>query len=606
MNLLEVRNLNVQYQNKNDDNKTLDLMESEYKEQAVNQVSFTIRYGEILGVVGESGSGKSTLGKAIAGLLPKSAQSSHETYEIDIGQKQIAMVFQEPKGYLNPSQKIGSQLIETIRTHVSGKIKYTEAKDRAKKLLEQAGLQPSEEWMKRYPHELSGGQCQRVALALAFACKPKLLIADEPTSALDVTIQKQILYRMEQMSYENGTAIFLISHDFSVISALAERVLVMHKGCIVESGTVEEIFYRPKHSYTKLLVQNAMCKSKFGGAKKKEEKKLLEIEHLWKYHAGKGRLRKNSAIPIIKDISLTIRHGQIFGLLGESGCGKTTLAKLITGLEKPSSGTICLNGSQLMLEIEKRTLEQARSIQMVFQDTKGSLDSKYTIEKILQEIFVMKNEKLQNENASKRISQILQQVGLPDSDRLRYPTELSGGQRQRIGIARALLTEPELLILDEAVSALDVTVQEEILQLLISIQKEKGLAYLFISHDLQVIRRMCDTIGVMYAGQIVETGSTEEIYENPWHPYTKILLDSILDAEPGKERKRSATEIERWTEQRKQEGCAFSSRCRYVMECCKKETPTQYRFGTRTVSCFLYSDGHAGKRNKDYKMGVQI
>ena len=622
MNLLEVKNLNVQYQNKNAKRHPFGASLAEEK-RALNQISFSMQYGEILGVVGESGSGKSTLARTIAGLLPKSAQSSYDAYQIHAEQQQIAMVFQEPKSYLNPSQKVGNQLIETIQTHAEKRMTRLEIKEKAKKLLEQAGLQQPENWLRRYPHELSGGQCQRVVLAIAFACEPKLLIADEPTSALDVTAQKQILYRMKQMSQENGTAILLISHDFAVISAIAERVLVMQHGSIVESGATDEIFYNPQHTYTRSLIQNAMRRSRFGEEQETQDSPfLLEINHVWKnYRKPEQTLwAKESTLPVIKDISLHIRKGQIYGLLGESGCGKTTLAKLITGLERSSKGEILFRGETLSSDIKDRTLEQIQSIQMVFQDTKSSLDSQYTIEKILWEAFAGKTHTLQNkwknrfsfadvrkrEPASEYISKILQKVGLSESDLLKYPTELSGGQRQRIGIARALLTEPELLILDEAVSALDVTVQEEILQLLTSIQKEKKMTYLFISHDLQIIRRVCDTIGVMYAGQIVETGNVEAIYREPWHPYTKMLLDSILSAEPRKAHKKSTIAIERWTTTKNTKGCPFVSGCRYAMECCKRESPGQYQFGKRKVSCFLYSEKHAGKRSKGYKMSVQI
>lgn len=622
MNLLEVKNLSVQYHNKNMEQYSLGAPLTKETDRALNQISFSMQYGEILGVVGESGSGKSTLARTIAGLLPKSTQYFYDTYKINAEQKQIAMVFQEPKSYLNPSQKVGTQLVETIRVHATERMNREEIKEKAKRLLEQAGLQQPENWLKRYPHELSGGQCQRVALAIAFACKPKLLIADEPTSALDVTAQKQILCRMKQMSQEKGTAILLISHDFAVISALAERVLVMYHGCIVESGTTDEIFYNPQHAYTRSLIQNAMRRSAFGEDEKQDNSFLLEMNHVWKKYR-KSELpfwTKESTFSVIKDVSLQIRRGQIYGLLGESGCGKTTLAKLITGLENPSKGEILFRGEKLQSSIEDRMLEQIQSIQMVFQDTKGSLDPQYTIEKILQEAFVERTHMLQckrenrfslsddqkSENVSKHISQVLKKVGLSESDLLKYPAELSGGQRQRIGIARVLLTEPELLILDEAVAALDVTVQEEILQLLTSIQKEKKMTYLFISHDLQIIRRVCDTIGVMYAGQIVETGDTEAIYREPWHPYTKILLDSILNAEPKKAHKKSVIAIERWTTRKNTKGCPFVSRCKYAMECCKRESPGQYQFEQRRVSCFLYSEKHAGKRSKEYKMSGQI
>ena len=618
MNLLEVENLNVQYRNKNMDNYSLRAPLMEEKAQALNQVSFSMKCGEILGVVGESGSGKSTLARTVAGLLPKSAQYYYDRYKIHAEQKQVAMVFQEPRSYLNPSQKIGNQLVETIRVHTTEKMTRREVKEKAKRLLEQAGLQQPENWLKRYPCELSGGQCQRIALAIAFACEPKLLIADEPTSALDVTAQKQILYRMKQMSQEKGTAILLISHDFAVISALAERVLVMQHGCVVESGMTDEVFYNPQHTYTQSLIQNVMRSSIFYEREKKNKDFLLEINHVWKTYGKQGGIfqGKKSMVPVIKDVSLQIRKGQIYGLLGESGCGKTTLAKLITGLESPLKGEILFQGEKLQSSTEERTWKQIQGIQMVFQDTKGSLDPQYTIKNILLEAFAEKTHTIGNkfsgseawkmENTSKKISRILEKVGLSESDLFKYPAELSGGQRQRIGIARALLTEPELLILDEAVSALDVMVQEDILRLLTSIQKETDMTYLFISHDLQIIRRVCDTIGVMYAGEIVEAGNTELIYREPWHPYTKILLDSILNAEPKKAHKKSVIAIERWATKKNTKGCPFVSRCRYAMECCKRESPGQYRFEQRMVSCFLYSEKHAGKRSKGYKMSVQI
>lgn len=620
MSLLEVKNLSVQFQN--------DI-------EAVHAVSFCVKRGEIVGIVGESGSGKSTLVRAAAGLLPEHAQSTYDRCNMEGGADKIAMVFQEPTTFLNPTMTVGKQIVECIRVHSQrdsssglrfGRPDRQKAeRELAVELLEQAGVRQAQTWMNRYPFELSGGQCQRAALAIALACEPELLIADEPTTALDVTVQRQILERLKRIAEETNMAVLIVSHDFGVIASLAERVLVMEDGRIVEEGSPEEIFSLPKHPETKKLVEHAKASHSFLRENHSGES-LLCLERISRYYIKRklfGVQKRNEAV---RQISLCIRQRETYGLVGESGCGKTTLARLIAGLIEPTEGSLTFRGEKLVPISKGRTKKQIRNIQMVFQDTSASLDPRCTIEASLAEPLAMyeKTVKMSGKSGSdgkradtakERIQEMLCRVGMSPSDGEKYPDTLSGGQRQRIGIARALMSEPQLLVLDEPISALDVSIQEEILELLAEIQREQGLAYLFISHDLEVVRRFSNRIGVMFAGELVETGETRDIYEEPWHPYTKELLESVLGANPKQARKRlRKASAERYPAEKyageshpeTSRGCPYSNRCSYVMDCCRKERPESYRFENREVACFLYSEKHTGKRSERYHMNSQI
>lgn len=609
MSVLSVQDLSVQFNDRHAIGET------------VSNLTFSLEPGEIVGVVGESGSGKSTVMQAVMGLLSTRAEirckkimlgqaditppsfldkknwADYEKRMKHIRGKKISMVFQNPLTYLNPTVKVGRQITEVIRVH-QAKCSRTKAREKALELLDLVGIRTPSVRFSQYPFELSGGMQQRVAIAIALAGEPEVLIADEPTTALDVTVQKQILQLLDRIAVETKTAILFVSHDLGVIASICRRVLVMHKGRIVESGAVEEIFYEPQSYYTKELLANASQLQVLSQVKIKNEPLLL-VRHVSRQYPvirnRKGQKEKEA----VRDVSFQINKGETYGLVGESGCGKTTLAELITGVHQASSGEILFKGE---------TLEQMnREIQMVFQDPYISLNPKMTILETLEEPLIL-NTNLSAKERRSRIKEILKKVGLSVVDAEKLPRAFSGGQRQRIGIARALILEPKLIVCDEPVSALDVSIQEQILSLLENIQKEQHLSYLFISHDLNVVKRISQRMGIMYAGSIVESGDTRSIYKDPWHPFTKTLLSSVLTTDPlAARRKRKISAIE----EEKEEGitessCPFLLKCGYAMKCCKIQQPDNYRFEGREVACFLYSKEHTGPRSDTYKMISQI
>ena len=608
MSLLRVENLSVQFDMGDANGKVVN---------ALDAVSLSVEPGEIVGLVGESGSGKSTLARAVLGLLPSNAKVMYDRLELEGGGKTAAVVFQDPPTYLTPSLKITRHLKETIRRHLRRQAGAGATDEMAANLLELAGISRAGDVLDKYPFELSGGQRQRIVLAIALACRPKLLIADEPTTALDVTVQRQILTRLRHISEKTRMAVLIVSHDFGVIVSMAERVLVMQEGKIVESGTTWQIYDGPKEACTKRLVEHARAMPAAGRDEMGKDGGLLRVEHLTKTYFVKRREGAPLSGNGVYDVSLDIGEGESFGLAGESGCGKTTLARLVCGLAVADEGEIYYRGEKLVSMGQGRGRERLWQIQMVFQNPYASLDPCHTVGWTLAEALVLNERifhrgygakpvkplifsgaKLGGEREAK-IVEMLEMVGLAAGDARKYPAAFSGGQRQRIAIARALLSNPRILVLDEPVSSLDVTTQDQILELFLRVQKERGLSYLFISHDLQAVRRMCRRVGVMYAGRIVEKGITKEIYEEPWHPYTKLLLQSVLPSDPGKAGKLSEVS---WVNadgagQVCGEGCPFAGRCGYVMECCRKEKPPTRHFANREVACFLYSENHMGNKN---------
>lgn len=614
MSVLYVEDLSIQFHDRHANGET------------VKHVNFHIDQGEIVGIVGESGSGKSTAMQAIMGLLPQKAEikckdmllagekiippsfeggkpekTSQKIYERKmqaIRGSQVAMIFQDPLTYLNPTVKIEKQVTEAIHAHK--KMTRARAKERAIELLDMVGIRNPKERLKQYPFELSGGMCQRVVIAIAIACEPKLLIADEPTTALDVTVQGQILQVLLRIAKETKTAVLIVSHDLGVIASVCSRVMVMQSGHMIESGTVEEIFYEPTKQYTRTLIAQA---SDLGNLAKPRdlsgtETPLLSLRNVTKRYPGKTSQSRTISTEAVKAVSLDIYKGETYGLVGESGCGKTTLASMITGVQVPTSG---------ILEYGGRTLVgMKRHIQMVFQNPYASLNPRRTIGETLEEPLLLNTE----DNVEKRREKMIKMmglVGLLTEDLNKYPQAFSGGQRQRIGIARALMLQPELIVCDEPVSALDLSIQEQILRLLEEIQSQFNLSYLFISHDLNVVKRISQRMGVMYAGSIVEEGNTQDVYEEPWHPYTKTLLSAMLTSDPRKARKRrgmAMTSEQRQEDEKK--GCPFVTRCGYAMACCEKRCPEMYLFHNRKVACFLYSNEHTGNRSSQYKMTSQI
>lgn len=606
------------------------------KGESVRGLSFDIAPGEIVGLVGESGSGKSTAMRAVMGLLPERAQvvcqemrlegeditpfGYHEGKPIkeekrDYDRKmaalrgsKIAMVFQEPLSYLNETVKIGRQITETVRAHQKGCTRAA-ARERALELLDMVGIPAPEERLCQYPFELSGGMRQRVAIAIAVACGPKLLLADEPTTALDATVQGQILQLLARIAKETQTAILLASHDLGVIASLCSRILVLQDGKLVEEGVSDEIFHEPKEPYTKQLMCDSASLLKLTG-RKAGEGVLLSLNHVTKSYESQraGHLKskaggicdKTARNGAVRDVSFEVYKGETFGLVGESGSGKTTLASMAAGIFLPTAGEILYKGIPL------RGMQ--RQIQMVFQDPYASLDPRMTILDTLEEPLLSKKTADSQAIRIQKVEHMLEMTGLSPKDGAKYPRAFSGGQRQRICIARALLAQPGLLVWDEPVSALDVSIQKQILELLETIQKELDISCLFISHDLKVVKRVSQRLGVMYGGSLMELGQTKEVYGEPWHPYTKMLLSAMLTPNPKTARKRRllAASREPGAREGSRQGCAFLSRCGYAMECCLTARPEMYHFEGRQVACFLYSGEHAGRRSGNYKMTCQI
>ena len=586
MRVLDIRKLSVQYHTEQGECRALEEMDLHVEE------------GEITGLVGESGSGKSTAMLAVMGMLRGNASVQSERITVCaepvVPGVNIAMIFQNPQSCLNPSVKIGRQITETVRArrHCGRR----EARERALELLDMTGIGNAKVRMRQYPFELSGGMLQRVVIAIALACEPRVIIADEPTTALDAAVQAQILRLLRRIVKETGTALLLVSHDLGVTASLCGRVYVMRKGRIVESGTVEDIFYDPREEYTKQLLNSVKKKRKLSGGAKEEN--LLRVEKLTKEFDTRDGVR---------DVTLELHEGEIFALAGESGSGKTTLARILTGILKEDSGTVFYRDEPL-----ERSRRGGGRIQMVFQDPYGSLNPCLTAGQALDEALRAAGspeERADRERRRERIRDMLERVGLTEDDMDKYPSEFSGGQRQRIGIARALIVRPEILICDEALSSLDAVTQQQILDLLLDIQREQQIACLFISHDMHVIRRISSRMGVMYGGRLVETGRTREVCFDPWHPYTKLLLEASPDADPLKARRirgLPAGKQDAGNRGMGDKGCPFAGECGYAMKCCTEQEPEVYRFGERAVSCFLYSEEYSGRRSRDYIMTSQI
>ncbi|MCU6746548.1 ABC transporter ATP-binding protein [Faecalicatena acetigenes] len=601
MSLLEVEKLEVQYD------------KDGMKTEAVKGLSFTIEEGEIVGIVGESGCGKSSAMRALMGLYPETAKVSCKRLyfqgkeePVCAEKKQVpegmAMIFQDPFSYLNPTVKIGEQIAQAIRVHEGGRKR--QVKQRVCELLDMVGIRNPQKRMRQYPHELSGGMRQRVVTAVALACSPKLIIADEPTTALDVIAQGQMIGLLKKVAKETNVSILLVSHDFAVIASMCERVYVMKEGSFVEEGPTEEVFYNPQNPYTREFLQYIKEPGRKERKREAEKETLLRLDAVTKLYPDRQAKRRIGEEGV-RDISFTIRAGETFGLIGESGCGKSTLAKLITGQKKPDRGAMYYQMMRADALPKKKRRECLEKIQMVFQDPYASLNPKMTVGKALLEAFSADTRKREGlEACRKKVEQMLVCVGLSPQDAGKYPEEFSGGQRQRIGIARALIRDPEILVCDEAVSALDVSIQAQVLRVLEDLQKKMQIACLFISHDLHVIRQISQNVGVMYLGSLVECGQTKDVLSDPWHPYTKELLKANPEPDPKKARRKKYTmlrEKKEWTGK----GCPYLEQCGYKMERCEKESPPRYQFGNREVACFLYSEEHR-KGNKDVPMTAQI
>ena len=507
--------------------------------EAVDGIDFEVAHDEVVSLVGESGSGKSVTALSILRLLPgggwteageilfegKDLLKLNESGMLNIRGKNISMIFQEPFTSLNPVVRVGEQIREVllIHKHLSRKTAFNETLQ----LLKKVQIKDPERIYSSYPHQLSGGQRQRVMIAMAIALKPKLLIADEPTTALDVTIQSEILKLLLDLKRDFKMSILFITHDFAVVNEVADRVIVMKDGGIVESQDKTSIMKAPKNAYTKKLLDAIPRISTEEKLIPSEKTPFIRIENLSKrFSVERGVFRKKIGdIKAVDNANFVLKKGRTLGLVGESASGKTTLGRLLLGLIEKDSGKILIEGKTLDEHLKTTPKEIRKMMQIVFQDPYGSLDPHMRMKDIVLEgpdiLGFRRKEK------ETLLKEILEKVNLDYKDGLKYPHQFSGGQRQRIAIARALVVKPQFLVLDEPVSSLDVLIQKDILDLLKSLQKDLGLTYLFISHDLRVVEAMSDEVTVMYQGQIVETASCHAIYTNPQHPYTKKLLSSI-------------------------------------------------------------------------------
>ena len=639
---------------------------------AVDGVTLGVAQGETLGIVGESGCGKTMTALSIINLLPTGGHIAAGSIALDgqeisslseenmrhIRGNEIGMIFQDPLTSLNPTMTVGRQISEVVRLHRD--VTKEQAMDRAAEVLDLVGIPRVRERIKEYPHQFSGGMRQRVMIAMALACEPKLLIADEPTTALDVTIQKQILELIDDLRLRLGMSVILVTHDLGVIAGRADRVAVMYAGKISEITDTETLFTRPRHPYTEALFQAlpdkaaeagerlysipglppdlvhppagcrfaARCRyatdrcrteepplagevaghefrcfypvgpsertatgrlASYGASAPAEEREtpeigdtLLDVSHLVKdYAVTKGAVlqRRVGWLSAVADVNFTIRAGETFGLVGESGCGKSTIGKLVVGLEKPTSGSISFEGKDLSKSSAREYRRERRNIQLMFQDSYASLDPRMRAGTLLREPLVIQGIGTREEQREK-VGEMLDKVGLPRSAADRYPHEFSGGQRQRLGFARALMLNPQLIVADEPVSALDVSIQAQVLNMMKELQRDLGLTYLFISHDLGVVRYLSEKIGVMYLGKLVEVGPAEEVYLRPAHPYTRGLLDSAPVADPEAEKAKVSEGVrgELPSAIHPPSGCRFRTRCPRAQAICADAEPPMTPF----------------------------
>jgi peptide/nickel transport system ATP-binding protein len=612
MTLLGVRDLNVRF----------DTPDGEV--HAVKNLSFTLERGETLGIVGESGSGKSQAVLSLVGLLADNGRAEGIA-EFDgrnllalpepqlrrIRGQRISMIFQDPMTSLNPYLTIADQMMQVVREHED--ISKKAARARCLELLDAVRIPEARDRLDRYPHELSGGMRQRVMIAASLLLNPEILVADEPTTALDVTVQAQILDLMRDLSRRFETSTILITHDLGVVAGTCERVLVMHGGELKEQGPVGDIFYRPKHDYTRALLKavprlDETRSARLNGVSHRptedstqavagsstSQTPLLEVDGLkvaFRVH-GAGFWGRHREVKAVDGVALSLAAGETLGVVGESGCGKSTLARAILKLVPLSAGRVCLMGKALE-GLDKAGMKEMRSeAQIIFQDPLASLNPRMTVGDIVSEPLWTHHPELDKGAVRRRVVDVLKRVGLGGRELNRYPHEFSGGQCQRIGIARALVLEPKLIICDEPVSALDVSIQAQIVNLLMDLQDDFGMSLIFIAHDLAVVRHISHRVMVMYLGMAVELASRDDLYERPTHPYTRALISSVPIPDPDKERSRVRELLsgDLPSPMDPPSGCRFRTRCRFAQQRCADEVPALRPIGLSRVACHFAED----------------
>ncbi|CDN52355.1 ABC transporter ATP-binding protein [Neorhizobium galegae] len=533
--LLEVRNLSVEFHT------------AAGVVHAVRNISYHLDRGETLAILGESGSGKSVSSAAIMNLIDmppgrisagqilldgKDLLTMSPQARREANGRRIAMIFQDPLSHLNPVYTVGWQIREAMTTHG---MPAGQAKSEALRLLTRVGIPDPGGAMGKYPHEFSGGQRQRVMIAMALALRPDLLIADEPTTALDVTVQAEVLALLKELQRETGMGVLIITHDLGVVAEIADRVVVMEKGELVETGTVRDVYKNPTHPYTKKLIGAAPGKGEMHVAQLSGEP-LLSVRDVRKRYGS---------FDALKGVSFDLRAGETMAIVGESGSGKSTLARVLLRLDEPDAGTAHWKGRDLFMLSPSELYKLRRDLQMVFQDPTQSLNPRMTVFQLVSEAWAIHPDILPKRRWRERVAELLVQVGLSVEHMGRYPHQFSGGQRQRIAIARALALEPQLIVCDEAVSALDVSVQAQVIALLDKLRRDIGISFIFIAHDLPVVRDFADYVMVMQKGEVVELGTVREIFETPREAYTKALLAASLDPDPDVQAEHRAARLKR-------------------------------------------------------------
>lgn len=586
---------------------------------AVKDLSFTIAREETLGIVGESGSGKSQSVMSLMGLLADNGRATgraefqgRDLLALPEGElrkvrgKKISMIFQDPMTSLNPYLTIGEQMSHVIRAHEP--MSKPAARKRCLELLEAVKIPEPAARFARYPHELSGGMRQRVMIATSLLMNPELLIADEPTTALDVTVQAQILELMKELKRDFGTAIILITHDLGVVAGVADRVLVMHDGELKEHGAVDDIFYRPTHAYTRALLAavprldagrtgrlagaatqgDADAEAAPGGQGRVEDP-MLEVRDLRVHFPVQSErlFAPRRSLKAVDGVDLDLAPGETLGIVGESGCGKSTLARAILRLVPATTGRVALLGRDVLGLSAADLRGIKRNLQVVFQDPLASLNPRMTVGDIVAEPLWTHRPDLDAKEVRAQAREVLRRVGLTGRELNRYPHEFSGGQCQRIGIARALILKPRLIICDEPVSALDVSIQAQIVNLLMDLREELGLSLIFIAHDLAVVRHISHRVAVMYLGSIMEVADQEDLYERPHHPYTRALISAVPIPDPATERRREREILsgDLPSPIDPPSGCRFRTRCRYAKDVCMDRVPELRVYGAGRVAC---------------------